>query len=85
MKTEEEDMSSVGDCFHRSMPPRTANHPDMTLRILFNLIWYDLGSAQETLIQIFHSNGPENLNRRQIVLQQTRTEEFLLVLPRSHV
>ena len=31
MKTEEEDMSSVGDCFHRSMPPHTANHPDMTL------------------------------------------------------
>ena len=32
MKTEEEDMSSVGDHFHRSMPPHTANHPDMTLR-----------------------------------------------------
>ena len=30
MKTEEEDMSSVGDHFHRSMPPHTANHPDMT-------------------------------------------------------
>ncbi len=27
MKTEEEDMSSVGDCFHRSMPPHTANQP----------------------------------------------------------
>jgi hypothetical protein len=31
MKTEEEDMSSVGDRFHRSMPPHTANHPDVTL------------------------------------------------------
>ena len=74
MKTEEEDMSSVGDCFHRSMPPHTANHPDMTLRILFNFMWYGLGPAQETLIQTFHSNGPEDLDRRQIVLLQTHNE-----------
>ena len=77
-------MSSVGDCFHRSMPPHTANHPDVTLRILFNLIWYNLRSAQETLIRILHSRDPGHLSRRRIVLQQTRTEQFLPVLPRSH-
>jgi len=38
MKTEEEDLSSVGDCFHRSMPPHTANHSDTTF---MNLAYYE--------------------------------------------
>ena len=38
MKTKEEELSFVGNCFHRSMPPHTANHSDNTVQLVFNYV-----------------------------------------------